>query len=85
MIAVLFLQGLSLPLKGVCRPFDSNVVAASGSLEPQTSHANNPKISKTDNISLLTYVLNSSYSYFFRVVSYAAHLGCMYALYLAPM
>ncbi|XP_021319422.1 uncharacterized protein LOC8066819 isoform X2 [Sorghum bicolor] len=47
-------KGLSLPLKGVCKPLDSNMVAASGSLKPQTSHANDPKMSKTGNISPLT-------------------------------
>ncbi|CAD6262212.1 unnamed protein product [Miscanthus lutarioriparius] len=46
-------KGLSLPLKGVCRPLDSNVVAASGSLKPQTSPANDPKMSKTENMSPL--------------------------------
>ncbi|XP_066343915.1 uncharacterized protein [Miscanthus floridulus] len=37
-------KGLSLPLKDVCKPLDSNMVAASGSLKPQTSHANYPKM-----------------------------------------
>ncbi|AQK46332.1 Polyadenylate-binding protein-interacting protein 3 [Zea mays] len=47
-------KGLSLPLKGVCKPLDSNVVAASGSLKPQISHANDPKMSnKTKNMSPL--------------------------------
>ncbi|CAD6262174.1 unnamed protein product [Miscanthus lutarioriparius] len=46
-------KGLSLPLKGVCRPLDSNVMAASGSLKPQTSPANDPKMSKTENMSPL--------------------------------
>ncbi|CAD6259515.1 unnamed protein product [Miscanthus lutarioriparius] len=46
-------KGLSLPLKGVCKPLDSNMVAASGSLKPQTSHANDLKMSETENISPL--------------------------------
>ncbi|XP_062183934.1 uncharacterized protein LOC133887930 isoform X2 [Phragmites australis] len=49
-------KDLSLPIKGVCRTLDCNVVTASGSLKPQTSHANDPKMSKTENISPLQQV-----------------------------
>ncbi|RLM73110.1 uncharacterized protein C2845_PM15G22760 [Panicum miliaceum] len=41
-------KGLTLPIVG--RTPDCNVVAASGSLKPQTSHANDTKMSKTGNI-----------------------------------
>lgn len=44
-------QGLTLPIKGVGRTPDCNAVAASGSLKPQTSHANDVKISKTEKMS----------------------------------
>ncbi|PWZ39409.1 hypothetical protein Zm00014a_027070 [Zea mays] len=46
-------KGLSLPVKGVCKPLDSNVVASNGSLKRQNSHANDPKMSKPENISPL--------------------------------
>ncbi|XP_062226825.1 uncharacterized protein LOC133925034 [Phragmites australis] len=49
-------KDFSLPIKGVCRTLDCNVVAASGSLKPQTSHADDPKLSKTENISPLKQV-----------------------------
>ncbi|KAL6843974.1 hypothetical protein ACP4OV_025647 [Aristida adscensionis] len=39
-------KDLSLPIKGVCRTLDCNVMAASGSLKPQTSHAKDQKMSK---------------------------------------
>nr|CAB3485824.1 unnamed protein product [Digitaria exilis] len=44
-------KGLTLPIKGVGRTPDCNAVAASGSLKPQTSHANDVKISKTEKMS----------------------------------
>jgi hypothetical protein len=88
MIPILFLQGLSLPLKGVCKPLDSNVVAASGSLKPQISHANDPKMSnKTENMSPLMYVINSSHAYCYVLfhIYEKSHMDCMYASYLAPI
>ncbi|AQK46331.1 Polyadenylate-binding protein-interacting protein 3 [Zea mays] len=81
-------KGLSLPLKGVCKPLDSNVVAASGSLKPQISHANDPKMSnKTKNMSPLMYVINSSHAYCYVLfhIYEKSHMDCMYASYLAPI
>ncbi|CAN6229635.1 unnamed protein product [Urochloa humidicola] len=53
-------KGLMLPIKGVGRTPDCNAVAASGSLKPQTSHANDPKMSKTEYISPLEQHLKST-------------------------
>ncbi|CAL5029894.1 unnamed protein product [Urochloa decumbens] len=53
-------KGLTLPIEGVGRTPDCNAVAASGSLKPQTSHANDPKMSKTENISPLEQHLKST-------------------------
>ncbi|PAN40200.1 hypothetical protein GQ55_7G291400 [Panicum hallii var. hallii] len=47
-------KGLTLPIFG--RTPDCNVVVASGSLKPQTSYANDMKMSKTGNISPLEQV-----------------------------
>ncbi|RCV35512.1 hypothetical protein SETIT_7G245600v2 [Setaria italica] len=44
-------KGLTLPIKGVGTTPDCDAVAASGSLKPQTAHANDPKMAKTENIS----------------------------------
>ncbi|CAN6236310.1 unnamed protein product [Urochloa humidicola] len=53
-------KGLTLPIKGVGRTPDCNPVAASGSLKPQTSHANDSKKSKTENIFPLEQHLKST-------------------------
>ncbi|KAJ1272872.1 hypothetical protein BS78_06G236000 [Paspalum vaginatum] len=49
-------KDLSLPMKGVCRTLDCSVVTASGSFKPQSSHANDLKMSKTENTSPLKQV-----------------------------
>jgi hypothetical protein len=54
MALVLFPQGLTLPVKGVGGTPDCNAVAASGSLKPQTSHANDLKMYKTEYV--CTYI-----------------------------
>jgi hypothetical protein len=67
-----FPQGLTLPIFG--RTPDCNVVVASGSLKPQTSYANDMKMSKTGNISPLEYVLKSSYAYCFIFIPFGLYV-----------
>uniref|UniRef100_A0A0A9CEH1 Ataxin 2 SM domain-containing protein n=1 Tax=Arundo donax TaxID=35708 RepID=A0A0A9CEH1_ARUDO len=49
-------KDFSLPIKGVCRTLDCNVVAANGSLMPQTSYVDDPKLSTTEDMSPLKQV-----------------------------
>ncbi|GJN26382.1 hypothetical protein PR202_gb14309 [Eleusine coracana subsp. coracana] len=45
-------KDLSLPIKGLCPSPECNVVAEGGSMKPQVAHANEPKLSKSENLSL---------------------------------
>ncbi|KAK3143659.1 hypothetical protein QOZ80_4AG0303240 [Eleusine coracana subsp. coracana] len=45
-------KDLSLPIKGLCSSPECNVVAEGGSVKPQVAHANEPKLSKSENLSL---------------------------------